>query len=210
MFVLVGVLVVAVVLGLAAGGSFRGFDDVRLRWWPLALLGLAMQLVPVTFLDGAARDRVEVAMLVGSFAPLFAFVWANRRLAGWWLIGLGLLSNLVVIAANGGMPVTRDAIVASGQGEHIDELAEGNDPKHHLADDDDVLLFLADVIPVPRPVGQVVSPGDLVLYAGVGWLVVGVMRGRSRRSAAAPGPASTPAGPPPSEPPGATTSGTGP
>ena len=217
-FLLILVLVAAVAVGLVAGGSLRRFEDVRLRWWPLALIGLAMQSVGLPFLDDRLREGVELALLIGSYLPLLVFVWANRRLPGAWLIGLGLLSNFLVISVNGGMPVTRDAIVASGQAEHIPTLVADEDPKHHLATDDDVLVFLADAIPIPGPFGQVVSVGDLVLYLGVGWLVVGVMRGGgaaatpgpSRRPDEAPGAAPPPEQPPPAAGPGATTSGTAP
>lgn len=217
-FVLIGVLVAAVIVGLVAGGSLRRFDDVHLRWWPLALLGLAMQVARLPFLDEPWRERLELGLLIASYMPLLVFVWANRRLPGAWLIGLGLACNLLVIGVNGGMPVTREAIEASGQGEHIPALVQGDDPKHHLATEDDVLVFLADVIPLGGPVGQVVSVGDLVLYLGVGWLVVGVMRGRatpttrgrSRRRDEAPGMSPPGGAPPPPGGPGATTSGTAP
>jgi hypothetical protein len=215
-FLLIAVLVGAVVVGVLAGGSLRRFDDVRLRWWPLALIGLVMQAVSLPFLGDRLREGLELWLLIGSYLPLLAFVWVNRRLPGAWLIGVGLLSNFLVISLNAGMPVTRDAIVASGQGAHIQVLVEDEDPKHHLATSDDVLVFLADAIPIPEPFGLVVSVGDLVLYLGVAWLVVGVMRGRgsaarperSRRPGEAPGAVPPPGSPPPPAAPGATTSGT--
>jgi hypothetical protein len=49
--------------------------------------------------------------------------------------------------------------------------------KHHLAGPDDRLVFLGDVLPI-RPIRMVASPGDLIAYAGVVWLVVAAMLGR--------------------------------
>jgi hypothetical protein len=51
-----------------------------------------------------------------------------------------------------------------------------------LATSDDQLRFLGDVIPVPDPVMQAVSIGDVLIYGGVGIAVVAAMRGvRTRR-----------------------------
>ena len=46
----------------------------------------------------------------------------------------------------------------------------------------DLLRPLGDVIPIPPPAGIVLSVGDLLLYAGIAWFVVQVMRGRSREN----------------------------
>jgi hypothetical protein len=172
----------AVALGYLAGGRLRGFERVHLRWWPLALIGLAMQVAPVPDLGGDGEDLLGLGLLIGSYVPLTAFAVANLRQPGFWLVTAGLAMNLLVISVNAGMPVTREAVVASGQEGLLSILEEDRGQKHHLADrDEDVLLFLADVIPLAGPFQQVVSAGDLVLYAGVGWFVFGTMRaGRDR------------------------------
>jgi hypothetical protein len=81
------------------------------------------------------------------------------------------------------MPVTRHTLVASGQANTLSDLRSGADTKHHLASDDDALVFLGDAIPIPPPVRQAVSLGDLLTYAGAMWFVIRAMR------AAAPQPA---------------------
>jgi Family of unknown function (DUF5317) len=172
----------AVALGYLTGGRLRGFERVHLRWWPLALIGLAMQVAPVPDLGGDGEDVLSLSLLIGSYVPLTAFAVANLRQPGFWLVTAGLAMNLLVISVNAGMPVTREAVVASGQEGLLSILKEDRGSKHHLADrDEDVLLFLADVIPLAGPFQQVVSAGDLVLYAGVGWFVFATMRaGRDR------------------------------
>ena len=49
-------------------------------------------------------------------------------------------------------------------------------PKHHLATEDDLLRFLGDVIPLPTPIAQAISLGDILTYGGVGMVIVGAMR----------------------------------
>ena len=170
----IAALAVAALMGLASGGTFAGLGALRIRLAILAVVGLGLQVVPVP-------GRVlPLALLYVSFAILFAFGLLNRRLVGVPLILLGILLNFTVIAANGGMPVTGSALVASGQQDTLTFLINDGGAKHHLASGQDVLLPLADVIPV-RGVDQVVSAGDVATYAGVMWLVVGSMRRRPRK-----------------------------
>jgi hypothetical protein len=97
---------------------------------------------------------------------------------------VGLLLNVAVIGVNGGMPVRADAIYTVDRHAHLDTIDFG--AKRHLEDADDRLTFLGDVLPV-RPIGQVLSFGDLILSAGVADVVFrllkpagAVRRGRRR------------------------------
>ena len=104
------VLSIALVAGMLAGGRLSNLASVRIRWTVLALLGLALQVVPV---PGAVLPLV---LLYASFVLLAVFAVRNVRLAGFALILVGLASNFTVIAVNGGMPVTRHALVAVALG----------------------------------------------------------------------------------------------
>jgi hypothetical protein len=176
MILLVAVIVVAVAGGYLLGGKARNFENLRLRAWWLAPVGLLLQ-VQFPWLADAGRDA-GVPYLIASYGLLILFAALNIRLAGFVLILVGLSLNLLVVSVNRGMPVTRGALIASGQGGVLDDLRNGLGAKHHLADDDDVLLPLADVIAIPEPIAQVMSVGDIFVYAGVVWLVIATMRGR--------------------------------
>lgn len=188
MLLIVSVLVIAVVLGYLAGGRLRSLEHLRLRWWWLAPLGLLMQLAPLPF-HGHLDKQVSVGLLIASYPILLAFVGRNIRLPGLPLMFIGLSMNLLVISVNDGMPVSRHALEASGQGNLLQDLIHHGGAKHHLAGPGDVLLPLADVIAIGYPIRQVVSAGDLVVYAGLVWLIVAVMRRRPRETAPAPPPA---------------------
>jgi uncharacterized protein DUF5317 len=141
-------------------------------------VGLLLQVqLPALWHPGRG---VSISLLIVSYVLLLVFAALNLRLAGFALILVGLAMNLTVVSANRGMPVTKSALIASGQGSFLTKLVHGEGAKHHLAGPDDVLLPLADVLAVPRPIAQVVSAGDLVVYSGVVWLVVATMRGRPR------------------------------
>jgi hypothetical protein len=176
-------LVLALVLGLIAGGKPSALANLKVRWTPAALIGLALQLAPIP-----GRTWPYVLLLV-SFVLLTAFAVVNlrARVPGFVLILIGVLMNFTVIAVNHGMPVTREALVASHQASSLPILENRAGAKHHLAGPGDHLMILADSIAVP-PLDQVVSLGDVFAYGGVMWLVVAGMR--RREPAGEPEPAS--------------------
>jgi hypothetical protein len=161
----------AVVVGYLCRGRLSSLGNLKVRWAPLAFIGLALQFAP---LPGQAWP---MAMLYLSFVLLFAFAIVNLGVAGFPLILIGVVLNFTVIAANNGMPVTRQALVASGQTSTLTYLIEHGGAKHHLAASGEHLLFLGDVIAV-RPIQQAVSLGDIFTYGGVFWLIAAGMRRR--------------------------------
>jgi hypothetical protein len=167
----------AIMFGLVAGGSLRAFETLQLHWWGLALLGLALQALPTPALP-LLSDRGSAALaLVVSYLLLLVVIALNRRVPAARVMTAGLLLNLIVVGTNAGMPVSAEAVrVAGGEASSL----YGDSAKHHLMTDEDVLTFLGDVIPVPKPFGIVLSIGDVFLYGGMAWFVFQVMRGRSR------------------------------
>jgi hypothetical protein len=181
----------AAIAGRLSGGRLANLASVRIRWTVLALIGLALQVAPV---PGRA---LSMGLLYVSFALLLVFAMVNLRLVGFPLILLGITLNFTVIAANGGMPVTRHALVASGQQDTLTLLVDDGGAKHHLASSQDVLLPLADVIAV-RGIDQAISVGDVATYTGVMWLIVWGMRRRTASPADSPSSiGADPAGSPP-------------
>jgi Family of unknown function (DUF5317) len=127
-----------------------------------------------------------LAMLIGSFLLLLTFAIVNRHVIGFWMILIGISLNFLVIGLNSGMPVSAQALSASGQEDTIGQLTDDADSyvKHHLAGDDDRLLFLGDVIALPPPIGQAISIGDIFTYGGVVVVIVAGMRRRTKEQPA--------------------------
>ena len=171
------VLLASVATGYLLGGKLRNLERLRLHWWGLAPIGLAMQMVPLPWSGDDARP-LALGLLIASYPVLLVFALRNLRLAGFPLIVIGLVMNLTVISANAGMPVSCEAVVRSGQEGLCTQLRREPGLKHHLAGSGDVLMPLADVIAIGTPINQVVSIGDLVAYGGIFWLLVASMRGR--------------------------------
>ena len=163
-------LPVALLAGLLAGGRIGRIPSIPIRSVLLALGGIALQFVP-------GRGTFGSILLVASFLLLCAFAVRNITLPGFPLILLGLVLNLTVIAANNGMPVSKHALVRSGQQSTLASLGTAGGSKHHLATSQDVLLPLADVLALPPPVSQAISVGDIATHSGIVWLIVwGMLR----------------------------------
>jgi hypothetical protein len=178
MSLIAAIVVVAVVAGLLAGGSLRPFEHMRVHWWALAPIGLALQGAPLP----QHPDLPAGAVLLVSYGMFLVFAAVNRRLPGLALVFAGLALNLAVIAPNGGMPVDQAAARAAGAGT---VTIEGT-AKHHTLSSDDVLPFLADVIAVPQPAGVVASFSDVILYCGVMAFLITTMLGRARENVRPP------------------------
>lgn len=169
----VAVLAVAVAIGFITGGRISNLGHLPLRYGGLVALAVLAQLV------GTVLGGVPYAIGLGVSALLVAvFLLRNRGIHGTVLVALGLLSNAVVVGANGAMPVSA---YASGKAEiSTQDLLAGVDPRHQLADSGTRLRPLGDVIPVLLPVrAEVVSPGDVLVAAGLAQLVVLGMRRRA-------------------------------
>lgn len=170
-------LLLSVAVGYLLGGRVSGLGGLRLRWAPLALAALMLQVI-------VPPGVWPLVLLLTSFVLLTIFVVVNRRIAGFWLILVGVALNFAVIGLNGGMPVSAGALAASGQASTVGELTgPGHGVKHHLATGTDTAGFLGDVIAIPPPLAQAISLGDIFTYGGVAVVVISGMR---RRSAAEP------------------------
>ena len=169
------VLAVAVLLGWLGGGSLSRLGGLTLRRPRLVVAALLVQAV-----GAVVGGPVYPLTLVASALLVAGFLALNRGLRGTGLVALGLLANALVVGANGAMPVSLAA--AARAGVSTQTLLTGADPRHEASDRRTLAPWLADVIAVPLPVrAEVVSPGDVLVAAGLAQLVVvGMLSWRPR------------------------------
>ena len=160
----------AVIAGIAAilrGGSLKALADTQFGWLWLLFAGLALQLGAQIWSPEWLEGGAGPAVIVASNLLVVGFLIANRRIPGVILIGVGLALNVIVIAANGAMPVSATAARNAG----VEPPGPGvGDVEHELLDDGTKLPWLGDVLSFPGIPG-VFSVGDVVLALGVGQLV---------------------------------------
>jgi len=138
--------------GIASGGRLERVLARPPRG--LVVLVSAGGLGAVAAAEGVVAPWVASSGLVGLFAAL------NLRRWGMPLVLLATLSNMLVVSANGAMPVTADAAEAIGySASDIDGGLHTHDTQHTVA------AALGDRIPLPA-ISQVVSVGDVLLVVG--------------------------------------------
>lgn len=188
------VVVVALVVGRLCGGSVEQLGGLGLRRRRLVVGALTAQVVGA-LVGGPAHP----AGLITSAGLAAAFLVANRGVRGTGLVALGLAANALVVALNGAMPVS-PAAAARAQVELAD-VAAGQDGRHVVSGPRTRLPWLGDVVPVLLPLRpEVVSPGDVLVAAGLGQLVVlGMAGGRTAPQDRPPSPRATTA-PAPAQP----------
>ena len=181
------ILVLAVVLGLTASlvrHRRRALDQIAaisLHWAPLALLAVALQVPLLRAPAGPIQElRVEQALFLLSHVVLLALVWRNRRQVSILILGLGVLCNLAVIAANRGfMPISPETLAQINPGSTLEQWPGGI----HYGYSKDIILpqgqtwlwALSDILilPPPFPWPTAFSLGDLFIAAGVLLLLQG-------------------------------------
>lgn len=176
------VVLLALVLGWLLGGTLG-----RLGGRPLRSTRLVSSAVGAQILGGLVGGPSYAAGLVLSAVLAGVFALRNRGVRGTGLVALGLLANALVVSLNGAMPVAGSA--AGRAGVSTRALLTGADPRHALIAGRTRLRALSDVLPAPWPVlPEVLSPGDVLIAAGLGQLVLLGMLGAGggRRTAQEP------------------------
>ena len=157
-----GLLVSAIVLGLGLGVTLGG---------KITALGRLEFRAPALFALG-----VVAALVSSASVPLDMQRGATP---GAIVIAAGLLAQALAVTANGGaMPYLSEAATIAGA-----TIREGN-PLQIALGADSQLPFLADVIPFPFN-GRAYSVGDLLIAAGIIWLLLSVTlqaRSQTRRA----------------------------
>jgi hypothetical protein len=179
MFVL-AVLGVALVSSLLTGGRLRYIENFHLKALPLGVGAFVVQLLIFTSRGESLLGTLLPGIYVLSLLMLLAFLLVNRRVFGVPILLAGLMLNVLVIGANHGrMPADPQALVATGQGSHAEELLRnGTAANVVLMSDLTHLNFLGDYIVLPflGDVGSAYSAGDLLALAGEAALVYGMVR----------------------------------
>ena len=176
MFLFFAVIAAALVLAVIVGGDVRRLSQIRVQH-PELLIG-AFGLKVVVAVLGLAQSELAVNIarplnIVGA-ALLLAVVWFNRRIPGALLFGAGLVLNLAAIVSFAGrMPVVLPRGIDPSSA-RLAALRNGLDPLHVLLPQPHGLWFIGDIFSIPSPVGRssLVSIGDILMAAGIVWLIV--------------------------------------
>jgi hypothetical protein len=171
---LVAPMLVAVAVALMLGGSLDHWSKQRVRWWPLALLAVAIQIPLYSAPLNTWRPMLAVSAIAGEVTMVLILLMVLRNAISTaqpalFLASLGVALNLTVIVANGGWMPRADA-QAPRELDHGSTQSRVSNTAPMAPDTR--LGWLADTIaqPVWLPLSNLISPGDLLLsFGAAGW-----------------------------------------
>jgi len=165
-------LLIGVVVALIRGGSIRSFTQIELRY-PLLIfagLGLKVLIFSAPWKESVgSEDVISRASYILSMALVLAGIYFNHQIPGMKLMGLGVLLNFLVIAANGGyMPLSPEGAERL-QVSLLPGTEVLTDPQSQavVMSQSTRLRLLGDIFPLPDVLtGGMTSLGDIVLCVG--------------------------------------------
>jgi hypothetical protein len=165
------VAVVSLGLALVRGGNLLALGQVRIRFSGVLLAALLLKAavystIGIQYLGSGWLSRITHLMLT---VVLFVVILVNRDLPGFWIIGLGILSNLLVLLANGGsMPVSLAGAERLGLSTDPLPFHQHFGEANILQSEGARLWFLGDVIVSPSFLpAKVISIGDMLVAIGM-------------------------------------------
>lgn len=178
----------AALLACVLRRSVSGFTGFQFRWWELAAVAFAIELV----LYNPPVDSLPAALAFGPWlwvATRLALLTASLRNARPHAVGFipalavafGIGLNTFVVVANGGyMPQSLAAAQAVwGPAQVAAEVPPARLENTRPMDEHSQLVWLADVLPEPNwlPRPNVVSVGDVILALGMSSWIFAQLRG---------------------------------
>ena len=173
MFILYAIPI-GISVGYLLGGRLDGLARLRLRWAPLALIGLAVQVAIFSDPLGPLVGDAAPAIYVVSTAAVLVAVVRNLHIPGIALIAIGASCNLAAIVANGGyMPADPAALGSVG--------GPGAGPSNSIVVAEPALRQLTDLFALPTwmPLANVFSVGDVLIGIGIAATIALAMRDRT-------------------------------
>jgi hypothetical protein len=169
-------------IGYLLGGRLDRLATLRLRWAPLILAGLAMQVAIFTDVGGRLVGDAGPAIYIASTAFVFVAVLRNVAIPGVALIAIGAGCNLAAIVANGGWmpadPVALESVGGAGAG-YTKSIVVGEPALRPLID--------TFALPAWLPLANVFSVGDVLIGLGVAATIALAMREATRAARPAGG-----------------------
>jgi hypothetical protein len=166
----------AIPVGILVGYLLRGRLDrlsaLHLRWVPLMLFGLLVQVAIFTDAGGRLVGDAGPAIYVASTAVVLVAVLRNLAVPGVALVAVGAGLNLAAIGANGGrMPADAAALASVGGlgAGYTNSVVSARPSLQPLTD-----LF---ALPAWLPLANVFSIGDVLIGVGLVATIALAMRG---------------------------------
>lgn len=173
----------AVLLGLLVGklrgGRSLNIGNLEFKGWVLILVAFLLQTLPMLLGRTGWMARNGHILAFSTLIMVFFIVVWNCDKRGFWLVGLGAVSNILAMTTHGlKMPVFLGALQNAGHVELVDSIMNNAVLNYtgltQLAGWSD---YLGKIFAFPDfyPLAQVISMGDILMSLGIFLFVSGQM-----------------------------------
>lgn len=166
-------ILLSIVVGKLRKGKIKNIESINIKRWYFFVLAVLVQLLLALtkkFSINFNRDLFDNMVFFSHiivFLLLLIGIISNIKLTSMKLFAIGFILNFLVMFFNGGqMPVSQEGI--SGINNYMDLPERQFDTKHIPITSDSKLVYLADIIliPKPYPLPKVISVGDIFIMLG--------------------------------------------
>jgi len=173
---------VGIIVGYLRGGRISRLPSLEFRagWLVLAALIIQLLIFPL-FSKKPILPYATTALHIISYVLLFGWLLLNVRIIPLLVIAIGAIANFLAISLNGGyMPSSMTALRMAGSQAMVENLSRADTYGNVIRMGADTRLdVLGDWLYLPSwiPFATAFSIGDLLIMAGIVWLVAKGMRG---------------------------------
>lgn len=166
MFFLILIMLISLIV-ISCGGRISNLKYCNFKLPSLVILAVILKIISISIYSSVAFLPV---LRILSMVLVITFVFFNFSLKGVPLIGLGLLSNALVIFTNGGnMPANANYAHLIASGKELEILKSGQAVGSFiLTSTQTKLSFLGDIFLMPSwiPMSRLFSIGDILITIG--------------------------------------------
>lgn len=178
--ILIGLLLVKIL-----GGNFTNLMEFKIKGIKVLLIGVLLSVIIYLFssVDFSFVTKLIIdnytALHICSLLFIIAGLILNYDNVGIVTIALGFSLNIIPIILNGKMPVSKEALIATGNNKVIEIIAQGRSLSHGIFNNPKA-FFLSDIIALKFPYSsKVISIGDIVISVGLIITIVLISRRRT-------------------------------
>lgn len=168
---MLGIATIAgLVVGFFKGGTYNKLSKLPFKFSILVSIALIIQIfIAIT------SQLLDIPRVFGYLLILFSYLilasalFLNRKDLYIKIILIGVLMNFLVIAVNGGMPLSEKSYQFTGLSRDSLNQKLQNDKIRVLSSDKTDLNFLGEIVPLPKPypLPSVYSFGDILISFGL-------------------------------------------
>ncbi|WP_053955803.1 DUF5317 domain-containing protein [Inediibacterium massiliense] len=171
--------IIGFLLGKIRGGRLSNIKFLHMKWWPLLIFALGLQILGLLFQDFTWISYYGGFLDILSLLCMSLVIFLNRDRKGSSALFVGVVLNLLVIVINKGrMPISIDSLEFAGNELLIEEIKKG-EMVRYIASGEAVSFSQAlgkyITVPKPYPFAKVLSIGDLFMTLGVILFIQGEM-----------------------------------